>query len=285
LIVRFSSGLATTVAYTVAIYCLGHAKTPDRAFGAVYMLQTVLISIDAIVLPTLVSHYGYLVGIASGAGWFVAALLAAQWLPADMHPMMASRTLQDSTADRNYALGIAALIGSFLLEVSVFAVWGFLERVGRGNGISDEHIGYALSIGVLGGIPGGLLPAAAGARFGRLKMVGLSTLLLVVSYGALVQRLGWLSYTAWITTLNFGWVMGIVYYMGLAARNDPNGRFTRMLPFMQISGTAVGPAFSALATREGQLWPIFLIGALAAATGASIVVGSRVATIRLRPSP
>lgn len=280
-IVRFTSGLATTLAYTVAIYCLGHARTPERAFGVVFVLQTVFMSIDAIMLPTVVKHLGYAVGIVSGSAWFVAAIMAAQWLPKDAAPV-AIRAPQQNAPDRYYAVGVGALIGSFLLELSVFAVWGFLERVGRRNGISDELIGYAIAIGVLGGIPGGLLPAAVGARFGRLKMVGAATVLLILSYAALVHELGWLSYSVWVTVLNLGWVLGIVYYMGLAVHNDPDGRFTRLLPFSQTFGTAVGPACSALATGKDQLWPIFLIASFAAVTGMATVLGAQATRTRWR---
>jgi MFS family permease len=277
LIVRFTSGLATTLAYTVAVYCLGHARTPDRAFGVVFVLQTVFMSIDAIMLPTVVRHFGYVVGVSSGSAWFAAAIVAARWLPKETAPVVA-RAPQENAPDRNYAVGVGALIGSFLLELSVFAVWGFMERVGRRNGISDELVGYAIAIGVLGGIPGGLLPAVVGARFGRLKMVGAATVLLIVSYAALVHDLGWLSYSVWVTVLNLGWVLGIVYYMGLAVHNDPDGRFTRLLPFAQTLGTAVGPACSALATGKDQLWPIFLIASFAAATGMATVLGAQATT-------
>lgn len=277
LIVRFGSGLATTLVYTVAIYCLGHAKSPDRAYGVVFVLQTIFMSIDAIALPTLVRHFGYVVGIVSGSAWFVAALMTAQWLPRDT-VRFTSRPKHERAPDRNYAVGVAALVGSFLLELSVFAVWGFLERVGRRNGISDELIGYAIAIGVLGGIPGGLLPAAVGARFGRLKMVSAATLLLILSYVVLVHKLGWISYSVWITVLNIGWVLGLVYYMGLAVHNDPDGRFTRLVPFMQAFGTAVGPACSALVTGSHRFWPIFLIGSLAAAAGLAMVLVAQATT-------
>lgn len=271
LIVRFASGLSTTLMYTVAVYCLGHAKSPDRAYGVVFVLQTIFMSMDAMVLPTLVSHFGYVVGIVSGSGWFVAALMTAQWLPGDQ-VRFASKSAQLHAADRSYAVGIGALVGSFLLELSVFAVWGFLERIGRRNGISDELIGYAIAIGVLGGIPGGLFPATVGARFGRLKMVSAATLLLILSYIVLAHKLGWMSYSIWITVLNIGWVLGLVYYMGLAVHNDPDGRLTRLVPFAQTFGTAVGPACSALATGRYRLGPIFLIGSLAAAAGLATVL-------------
>lgn len=277
---RFIAGAAATLAYTVAIYCLGHTKTPDRVFGVVFVLQTVFMSADAIALATLASRVGYGIAIGSAAAWFVSAIVAAQWLPQERGPPHATAP-QENVIARNPALGVAALAGSFLLQFSVFAVWGFLERVGRRNGLSDQFIGYAIGIGVLGGIPGGFLAAAVGARFGRLRMISAATVLLVLSYAALSHELGWSSYGAWIICLNLGWVLGMTYYMGLAVHNDPDGRFTRLLPFMQTFGAAVGPACSALATVKNQLWPIFLVASLAGAAGLAVVLG----TAALGPGP
>src|SRR6266403_547960 len=77
----------------------------------------------------------------------------------------------------NERFGYGIAVGSASLWF--FAVWGFLERIGRGDGLSEEQIGYGIGIGVLGGIPGGLLPAVIGERFGRLSMIVLSGALLV----------------------------------------------------------------------------------------------------------
>ena len=78
---RFVSGLTTTVAYTVAVYFLGHTSKPDRVYGFLMILTTIFFSVDAIALPLLNEHYGYTVALGSVAMWFAAALFAAILLP------------------------------------------------------------------------------------------------------------------------------------------------------------------------------------------------------------
>ena len=270
---RFASGAAMTMAYTVAINFLGHLATPDRTFGVLMMLQTAFISAAAFALAQLAINFGYFTAIASGAALFVATILAATWLPKNATRLSANAP-QPSQHHHNRLLASAGLVGSFLLQLSVFAVWGFLERVGRRDGLSNTLVDNAIGIGVLGGILGGLLPAVIGARFGRNVMIALATVLLVFSYAGLSREMNWVSYVGWVTLLNVGWVLGITYYMGLAVRHDPDGRFTRLLPFAQVLGAGAGPACSALVTGNDRLWPIFLVASLAAVAGLAIVLAA-----------
>jgi hypothetical protein len=62
---QFISGLTSTVAYTVAIYFLGHSAKPDRVFGLLMVLQTAFFSVDAMALPVINAHFGYVITIGS----------------------------------------------------------------------------------------------------------------------------------------------------------------------------------------------------------------------------
>ena len=177
-------------------------------------------------------------------------------------------------------VGAAALLGAFLLQLSIFAVWGFLERIGRNNGLTDEQIGYGIGIGVLGGIPAALLPAIVGDRFGRIGMIALATVVLVASFYAFDRPLSMTGYTAWITLLNVGWVLGLVYYMGLTVANDIDGRLARLMAFSQFLAAGVGPTFSALVIVNDELAPIFVVATLSAIAGlAAVVVAIRLRTV------
>ena len=262
---RFASGLTSTLAYTVAIYFLGHSSKPDRVFGLLMVLQTAFFSLDAMVLPVLNERYGYVIAIGSATAWFAASAVAAFWLPAG--PFREATAPKIGSATAKPWIGAAALLGAFLLQMSIFAVWGFLERIGRTDGLSDEQIGFGIGIGVLGGIPGGLLPAVIGERFGRIGMIAVSAVLLVASYAAFSRNLGMLGYTGWITALNVGWVLGLTYYMGLTVANDRDGHLTRLIPFSQILSAGAGPACSALAISDGGLAPIFFVASVLATSG------------------
>lgn len=269
---RFISGLTSTVAYTVAIYFLGHSAKPDRVFGLLMVLQTAFFSVDAMALPVINAHFGYVITIGSATFWFAAALLAALWLPAGPGGPNAPVAAHIGNSAARPVVGAAALLGAFLLQLSIFAVWGFLERIGRGDGLTDEQIGFGIGIGVLGGIPGGLLPAVIGDRFGRISMITISAIMLVASYAAFSTDLHLAGYVLWITILNIGWVLGLTYYMGLTVMHDPDGRFIRLIPFSQILSAGVGPACSALVTTNERLAPIFVVASISAISGLAAIL-------------
>ena len=105
-------------------------------------------------------------------------------------------------------------------------------------------------------------------------MIAASSVLLVLSYIALSRSLHMTSYLSWIAILNVGWVLGLSHYMGLTVTHDPDGRFTRLIPFSQILSAGVGPACSALVIDGEHLWPIFVVACVAATSGLVAVLAA-----------
>lgn len=269
---RFGSGLGTMLGYTIAIYFLGFVRPPDNAFGAVMVLQTVFIAVGSVIVPRLSGAYGYATAVLSGIVWLAVAAPAALALPKGTSHAHASAPHPGGPSP-NRIVGVAALAGLFLLVLSVFSVWGFLERIGLASGLSDDRIGYALGLGSLGGLIGGGIPMAIGARLGRVSMTIAATVLVVGSFIGLTHPHGWAWYAACVLALNTGLILGLTYYMGLAVQHDSDGRLTRLLPFTQALGASAGPACSALAVAGGRLGMIFAIACAAAIAASVITVG------------
>jgi hypothetical protein len=274
LVVRFACGLFMMIAYTVEIYVLGHAATPDRAFGLLLVLQGLCSSTYIMLVPWLTRQFGYVAAIGSDAWWLIAALIAACWLPGNAGSTDSPQARHDAPAGARPVMGAAALFGGFLLQLSAYAVWGFLAQVGRQDGFSDTSIGYAIGLGSIAGTPAGLLPMILGARFGRIPLIGGATVALIASFVALAGHLGLTGFMVCVALINVGWVVGLPYFMALTVVHDPDGRFTRLLPFAQIASAALGPASVTPFISGAQLWPIFLIASVAALTGLVAVIGS-----------
>lgn len=276
---RLLSGFFTTAVYTVGVYFLSQTANPDRVFGVLMVLTTSFFSVDAMLLPFLGEQFGYVIAVQSGGLWFVAAMIAAFWLPRGRRAVTPAPAASGGQSGRRPLVGLAALLGAFFLQLSIFAIWGFLERIGRNNGLSDEQIGYGIGVGVLGGIPAALLPALVGDRFGRVSMIAVATVLLVASYVAFDHPLGMLGYLCWITILNVGWVLGLVYYMGLTVAHDADGRLSRLMTFSQFLAAGVGPTCSALVIARDDLSPIFVVASVSALAGLLAVL----LAVRIRP--
>jgi MFS family permease len=273
---RFLCGLSTVIAYTVAVYVLSHAAKPDRAFGLLLVAQGLLSSAYIMLVPLLNQRFGYAATVGSHAWWLVAVLISIVRLPAGGGGAKLSEARGIASPDARPIVGLAALVGGFLLQLSAYAVWGFLEQVGRGNGLADATIGYAIGLGSLAGTPAAFIPVILGARFGRLWLIAGATACFVASYAGLSEPLNFMSLMLWVCVLNVGWVVGLPYYMSLTVIHDSGGRFTRLMPFAQILAAAVGPACSAVFISGEQLWPIFLVAAIAVSAGLLAVAGASI---------
>jgi hypothetical protein len=274
LVVRFACGFFMMVAYTVEIYVLGHAAAPDRAFGLLLVLQGLCSSAYIMLVPWVTQRFGYVAAIGSDAWWLLAALIAVCWLPGAAGTTGSPQARHVAPVGARSVIGAAALFGGFLLQLSAYAMWGFLAQVGRQDGFSDTSIGYTIGLGSIVGTPAGLLPMILGARFGRIPMIGGATVALIASFVALAGHLSSTGFLLSVALINAGWVVGLPYFMALTVAHDPDGRFTRLLPFAQISSAALGPASVTPFISGVQLWPIFLIASVAALTGLLAVIGS-----------
>jgi hypothetical protein len=75
----------------------------------------------------------------------------------------------------------------------------------------------------------------------------------------MLHPLSFTFYAAGQFTLNFGWTLGLSYYMGLAAKHDARGRIIPLVPAAVIVATGVAPLCVATFGREGDLASIFAI--------------------------
>jgi hypothetical protein len=64
------------------------------------------------------------------------------------------------------------------------------------------------------------------------------------------------AYAAGQLILNFGWLLGVSYYLGMLAKSDVRGRMIRLAPFALVVAGALGPLLVALFTTSDSPIPI-----------------------------
>lgn len=271
--VRFVSGFGVVLITTVTACMLARAASPDRAFGVGLALGMALSAVAIWLLDAIRVEFGLSVGLGSGAIWLSAGALLAMFLPGEL----AGRC--DATADvpvkeripNTIAMGRAALLALFLFGISVNVVYGFLERVGLGNGLESSGVANALALGYVLSVFGCLVPTVFGSVGGRMKWIALTTALFLASLTAL-----YLARSVSIYTVAFGlyasaWNMGLAYYMSLVAANDPEERYTRMMYIATVAAQSIGPAIAAATLTGAPLSAVFVISPLPAVAAAVIV--------------
>ena len=272
---RFLCGLSTVIAYTVAVYVLSHAAKPDRAFGLLLVAQGLLSSAYIMLVPLLNQRFGYAAAGGSHAWWLAAVRISIVRLPAGGGGAKLSGGGRIASPDARPIVGLAALVGGFLLQLAP------TQSGDSGAGRARKWAGgcdhrCAIGLGSLAGTPAAFIPVILGARFGRLWLIAGATACFVASYAGLSEPLNFTSLMLWVCVLNVGWVVGLPYYMALTVIHDSGGRFTRLMPFAQILAAAAGPACSAVFISGEQLRSIFLVAAIAVSAGLLAVAGASI---------
>lgn len=256
LVLRCCAGIAAGGLYAQAVYMLGRMPGQDRSYGVLLLMQTAIFSVMAAALPMLSQAAGFIGAMLVLALWYFLACIACRFLPRRLE---AEQTVQEAAADVGPAsFGVAALAGMLCLQVAIYAVWGFIDGIAGGDGLSAIEVGWAVSIGLLGGLPGAALPSLLGNRCGRLPMILLGSLCVALAVWLLGlgvhsgERLAGV-----VFLMNFGWVLALSYYMAAVVSHDSSGRLTRLVSVVQVTSAAFAPTVLSLFLSNGEQTLIF----------------------------
>ena len=171
---------------------------------------------------------------------------------------MHSRRCSTSSASKCCSAG--RLLGAVVaFQASVVLLWIYSERIGVASGVTPAEIGVAIALGTLGGLPASLLGSLASDRIGHLWIVLLATLCVIVGSVLIFQASGVMGYTCGQFVFNFGWMLGVSYYLGMLAQDDTGGRLIRLAPTGLVIAAGIGPLYVALWTRTQNATPILAL--------------------------
>ncbi|WP_338514696.1 MFS transporter [Pseudomonas poae] len=272
LVLRCISGVCSGILYSYAIYCLGRMKGPDRSFGILLFVQTALFSSSAVILPLVAEWKGFTGAIYYLAAWFVLLCLVCFCLPAKQseedkivsrEPLLSGLTL----------IGVCSLLGMLFLQLSIYSLWGFVDGIASDAGVAPVDIGWAISIGLLGGLPGAALPSIAGRHLGRMPMILLGSLAVLGAIYMFATRIHMASDLAIaVFLMNFGWNLALSYYMSSVVTHDPTGRLTKIVGVVQVASAAAAPTLLSLFIEGSDRQSIFVLSSGAILIGCVLVM-------------
>lgn len=272
LVLRCISGVCSGILYSYAIYCLGRMKGPDRSFGILLFVQTALFSSSAVILPLVAEWKGFTGAIYYLVAWFVLLCLVCFCLPAKQseeekivsrEPLLSGLTL----------IGVCSLLGMLFLQLSIYSLWGFVDGIASDAGVAPVDIGWAISIGLLGGLPGAALPSIAGRHLGRMPMILLGSLAVLGAIYMFATRIHVASDLAIaVFLMNFGWNLALSYYMSSVVTHDPTGRLTKIVGVVQVASAAAAPTLLSLFIEGSDRQSIFVLSSGAILIGCVLVM-------------
>ena len=253
-IARFFAGLGDGLLYATAAGVIAGMRQADRIFGLFLVAQFLLGAFGLYILPKvlpIIEVQGIFYSFAAMAG---GAVCVTRWFP-----VRASDQIIERPAIQLLRFPIILSLVALLIHyIANGAMWAYLDRIGVANGISPEDVGFSLSISMVVGIFGALIPVLIGVQYGRffpfltgLLMIAASALLLMGSFSLM-------RYAIAVCIFNFALSYTIPYFMGLQGSLDPQGRIVAMGVVMIYFGLTLGPVIGSLLVTDdnfvNMLW-------------------------------
>jgi len=258
-LVRILWGLAMGVAHASSISSIAHYENFKHGYGLYVGLQFIVSGLGLYLVPV----YSDLIGV---EGFFITFVIM------DLIALYLTKFLQnkseiiDKNSDTNSGIfvmlsmpALLAILGFTLFEAANTSQFSYIERFGVASNLSEYQIGFALLVGSLLGIPGGLSIFLVGERFGLVKPLAFGIL---ISVSALVLLLNFNSYPIYFITscmLGFSWAFCMPFIESLLARIDRKGRVVAAGSSVSFFGSALGPGFAAFVVFNDQYRNSFLL--------------------------
>ena len=217
-------------------------RDPNRVSAASGLVNRVLITIVLAAIP--------LIGISQGSVFGTLALISlvglalAAWLPdppAHAAPVEVTTSLRIAAPRRITIAGIAVLIVFPLWGTSEDAIWTMAPVLGGAVGMSEQSLGFTLSLSAAGGILGMLVVAVFGHRIGRAVPLAIA----LVAGGLLKAAVGFTDDPALLAGLIIAvstcYAFAFSLFIATAAGLDARGRWSGPLLGAYLIGSSFAP--------------------------------------------
>ncbi|GIK33448.1 MAG: hypothetical protein AMXMBFR45_18180 [Gammaproteobacteria bacterium] len=250
-VLRFLIGLlGEGTAFALAVAIVGNTRQKDRNFAFLVAAQVLLGVLFFRFLP-MPQDAGVAGVTLPMAGLAVLALLAAAWIP---QPAASGQQAAAAQPAGPVAPALAALAVMLLWCTGLGAIWASIKLVGvevtcpgcdaTASAAAAVDVGKALALSTGIAVIGALAAAAMADRFGRLLPVSLALAVQLVMVLLLRGEMPWLQFAMTVATFQTFWNMTGPYLMGNVAANDTTGKFSLLIPTIQIGGFFLGPTLT-----------------------------------------
>jgi predicted MFS family arabinose efflux permease len=241
-------GLCTGILYTRGASAAA-ARNAPQAFGTIFLMQLLLSSLVAAVLPWLAGQAGTAIGLAAlalGPATILLLLLVMRSAdaPAPVRPHFAQAT---QAVDK--AGSIAAATALFLFIAATMMIWSHVGAAATEAGLDEGEIGWGIAIGSLSGVIPAFATSYLRNRLPLLIVCGASALAMIspLLFGGAMDVT---TFTILMVLFNLGSTYVIIRCSALAVELNPTGFMRRAAAAMHPAGMIAGPMIGFVAIRS-----------------------------------
>jgi predicted MFS family arabinose efflux permease len=259
---RFIAGFGGGVIVSVSYAMISQTERTQRNFG----LAIALVLLYGVVAFPLLSMLYSQWGMAGAFGFFTLFTLCGipfvRILPDRGREVVA---LDDAVIREKRVEALLSSSIMLIYFVGIVGAWSYFYRFGVQHGLSEETVGYALSISQFAGLAGALTVVFFESRM-RASVGAVAGILVgALSTGAVVLSDSFLTFLTICLVFQFAWNMTHPLLLSLLAVFDPSGRIIVYGTAMQFIGIALGPTLAALLVADVGLGWVALLSAAATA--------------------
>lgn len=263
LLLRFAAGIACGVSYAIALAALGDSARVDKTFGVMVTIQVMFGTVGFLLLPDLISRFGYGAIYQSFNLFLLAALLLSFVSFAQNQKPQHSVRFELSG---RLAPALWVFCGVVLYYFAQGGVWGYLERLGVAAGLTMAEVGYVLGLGFAISAVGSLLSGVFVAKYGRTAALWLTVAIqlpCLFALSLLSAGPAWLIYAVATIVYQIFWSFVVPVMMGIFNDVDPSGRLIVFCLSAFKVGLMLGPPIAALTISSFSLTAVLPLGAAA----------------------
>lgn len=270
--IRLLHGLTGGLLVGITYGVMSRTAFPDRCFGVLMIVQSILGGLGSMFLPRLVPMFGTPVLFMALASLSIVALLMLPLLPAYPAPAIGVQTSTEPAPGARPWRGLfLALCAVFLFQAGNFAVNAYIIELGKSHGFTLTFITSTIGFAHWVATVGALLVVLIGTRWGRLAPIVAGTLLFLL--GNLAFH--WSTVPAVFVTACFATAIMVFfvipYLLGLCADFDRSGRAAALAGLSSKLGIASGPFLAAALLGRGAAAYVAVINAALACIALSLL--------------
>lgn len=252
---RFIAGVSGGLALGLAMALLARQANPDRAFGALLLVQFSIGSLVVYLLPALEAMLSAHAVFYVMASFSLLSLLILQLLPVHHFATAQNSPLSATTGTlpvRHFAQTLLLLSAMVLYPMAASAIWAYVGLIGTSTGMANTTVNTAIAITGLLGLVGATLPMVMGNRHGRLSWLMVGNAFSVTAAVLLLYSDNFVLYILAMALLFLSWPAVQSYLLAATADWDNTGRLATLAAVVSSIGLATGPLLASALLADGD---------------------------------
>ncbi len=250
LLLRALSGVGEGALLVCAFAAAGATAKPEKSFGLMSVVGGLLSAAGLILVPGLLENWG-------DRGLFVIFALAGLLVIPLLTGLNTSQSTVEQDTQGQSALPLSfAYVGAlsggvFLLALSGYGIWPFLDFQAVNLGLAEERRASLYAFTTLMNVLGSVIPVALGMRLGLKLPVIVGSLLCVVCLISIGLAQSQLLFMQGSSLLLGSVAMVLPYVMAFCAMCDESGQLVARMPAVLGMGQASGPVLAGILLPSG----------------------------------